>query len=97
MKELCPRKDALLSRVPTQIRTSDYQKFRQVSGLLGSLKKPAWVSGIIPTSRVPANVGSFDCQEFRPKSGLLTDLAKKLFSDLPFWIPIQTIPNSGET
>ena len=41
-----------LSGVPTQVGTSDYRKFRQVSRLSGSLKKPARVSGVIPTSGV---------------------------------------------
>ena len=76
MKELCPRKDAPLSGLPTQVGISDCRKFRQVSGLPGSLKEPARVSRVIPTSGVLTKVGSFDCREFRPKSGLPTDLTK---------------------
>ena len=65
MKELCSRKDASLSGVPTQVGTSDCRKFRRVSGLPGSLKKYARVSGVIPTSGVPTKVRSSDCREFR--------------------------------
>ena len=72
MKKLCPRKDAPSSGVLTQVRTSDCQKFRRVSGLPRSLKKSARVSGVIPTSGVPTKVESSDCREFRPKSGLPT-------------------------
>jgi len=74
MKKLCPRKDASLSGVPTQVGTSDCRKFRRVSGLPGSLKKSARVSGVIPTSGVPTKVGSSDCREFRLESGLPTGL-----------------------
>jgi len=84
MKELYPRKDAPLLGVPTQVGTSDYRKFRQVSGLSGSLKKPAWVSRVIPMSGVPTQVGTSN----RPN--------KKPCSDLAFWIPIRTVPNSWE-
>ena len=65
MKKLCPRKDASLSGVLTQVGTSDCRKFRRVSGLSGSLKKSARVSGVIPTSGVPT-VGSSDpSRDFR--------------------------------
>ena len=103
MKKLCPRKDASLSGVPTQVGTSNCRKFRCMSGLSGSLKKSAQVSGVIPTLGVPTKVGSSDCREFRPKSGLPTQVRtsdipnRKSCSDLAFWIPIQTVPNSWET
>ena len=107
MKKLCPRKDVSSSGVPTQVETSDCRKFRRVSGLSGSLKKSARVSGVIPTSGVLTKVGSSDCWEFRLKSGLPTQVGtsdstsdipdRKSCSDLTFWIPIQTVPNSWET
>jgi len=107
MKKLCPRKDASLSGVPTQVGTSDCRKFRRVSGLPGSLKKSARVSGVIPTSGVPTKVGSSDCRQFRPKLGLPTQVRtsdwtsdipdRKSYSDLAFWILIRTVPNSWET
>ena len=84
MKKLCPRKDASLSGVPTQVGTSDYQKFRRVSRLLGSLKKSARVSGVIPMSRVLTQVGSSDCREFRHKSGLPTYLTENPVRTWPF-------------
>jgi hypothetical protein len=66
MKELSLRKDAPLSGVPIQVGTSDCRKFRQVSGLSGSMKKLARVSRVIPTSGVPTKVGSFDpSRDFR--------------------------------
>jgi len=78
-----------------------------VSGLPGSLKKSAQVSGVIPTSGVPIKVRSSDCREFRLESGLPTQVEtsdwtsdipdRKSYSDLAFWIPIRTIPNSWET
>jgi hypothetical protein len=64
MKELYPWKDAPLSRVLTQVETSDCQKFRQVLGLPASMKKLARVSGVILTSGVLTNVESLDCREF---------------------------------
>jgi hypothetical protein len=60
MKELCPQKDA-----PLRCR-----EFRPKSGFLGSLKKPARVSRVIPTSGVSAKVRSSSCGEFQPKLGL---------------------------
>ena len=111
MKKLCPRKDAPSSGVPTQVGTSDCQKFRHVSRLPGSLKKSAQVSGVIPTSGVLTKVRSSDCREFRLESGLPTQVGtsdwtsdwtsdipdRKSCSDLAFWIPIRTVPNSWET
>ena len=55
------------------------REFRPKSGLPVSLKKSAWVSGVIPTSGVPTKVGSSNCREFRPKSGLPTYLKKIMF------------------
>ena len=66
------------------VGSSDYRKFRQVSGLPGRLKKPIRVSGVIPTSGVPTKVESSDCREFRPKSGLPTDLIKNSIRIWPF-------------
>jgi hypothetical protein len=85
MKELCPRKDAPLSGVPTQVGTSDCQKLRQVSGPPRSLKKLARVSGVIPTLGVLTQVGTSD----RPN--------KKPCSDLTFWILIRTVLNLWKT
>ena len=85
MKKLYPQKDASLSGVPTQVGTSNYRKFRRVSGLPGSLKKSARVSGVIPTSRVPTQVGTSDIPN------------RKSCSDLAFWIMIRTVPNSWAT
>jgi hypothetical protein len=76
MKELYPRKDAPLSGVSTQIGTSDCWKCRQVSGLPGNMKKPTWVSGVIPMLGVPTQVGTSDGPN------------KKPCSDLVFWILI---------
>jgi len=74
MKELCPRKDAPLSGVPTQVGTFDCRV-----GTFVKPKETCLVSGVIPTLGVSIKFGSFDCREFRPKSGLPTDLIKTLF------------------
>jgi hypothetical protein len=68
-----------------------------LSELPGSLKKPAWVPGVIPTLRVLTKVRSSDTRKFRRRSELSADLIKKLCSDLAFWIPIQIVPNLWET
>ena len=95
------------SGVSTQVGTSNCWKFRRVSGLPRSLKKSARVSGVIPTSEVLTKVGSSDCREFQLESGLPTQVGtsdwtsdipdRKSCSDLAFWIPIRTVPNSWET
>ena len=133
MKKLCPRKDASLSGVPTQVGTSDCRKFRRVSGLPGNLKKSAQVSGYlyvgsfdpsrdfqllevptgVGTSEKPEEicsgvwgypyVGSSDKSRKFRLSGVPTQVGtsdipnRKSCSDLAFWIPIRTVPNSWET
>ena len=96
MKKLCPQKDASLSGVPTQVGTSDCQKFRWVSGLPGSLKKSARVSRVIPTSGVPTKVGSSDCREFQPKSGLPTYLTENPVRIWPFGFRSELFQNRGK-
>jgi hypothetical protein len=72
MKELCPREDAPLPEVPTQV------------GLPESLKKPARVPEVIPMSGVPTKVRSSDTWKFRRRSELPTDLIKNLVQIWPF-------------
>jgi hypothetical protein len=60
------------------------RKFWQLSELSGSLKKPARVPEVIPTSGVPTKVRSSDTQKFRRRSELSTDLIKNSVQIWPF-------------
>ena len=85
-----PDKKVMLSERCIVVGSSDPSRdFRRGSGLLGSLKKSAWVSGVIPMSGVPTQVGTFDWTSDIPD--------RKSCLDLAFWIPIRTVPNSWET
>jgi len=97
MKKLCPRKDALLSGVSTQVGTSDCQKFLigvDTSGKLEDTCSSVWGYHHVERSDkgqkfrlsgVPTQVGTFGEPNLKP------------YSDLAFWIPIWTILNLWET
>ena len=80
-----PDEEVMPSERCLVVGTSDCQEFWRVSGLLGSLKKSARVSRVIPTSGVLTQVGTSDIPN------------RKSCSDLAFWIPIRTVPNSWKT
>ena len=85
-----PREDDPLPEVPTQVGSSDTRKFRQTSELSVSLKRPAGCLGLSPRRKFRHPEVSAEVRT----SGIPN---KKPCSDLTFWIPIRTVPNSWET
>ena len=86
-KEVMPSERCLVCR-----------EFRPKSGLptVGSLKKSARVSGVIPETGVPTKVGSSDCVEFQPKSGLPTYLTENHVRIWPFGFRSELFQTRGK-
>ena len=72
----------VLGKILSTVKSSDTcRKCRQPSEIPRNLKKPARVSGVIPTLGIPTCIGSSNIRTFRQASKLWTDLIKD-----PIWI-----------